>query len=521
MAKTIRKNISPKKSIQKNKTPLLEHNKTPELFFGLIAPSGTDLTQPIASLKSELQKLRYKVKEVNLSGLITSFLTKNTSTQNEKDRLTNLMRYGTEIREKTSRGDAIALLGISEIQRLRNLESEDDIGVAYIIKSLKHSEEINTLRKVYGQGFYSVSVYSPRGSRINELASRIEKSKSSKHGSRSEAEALVERDESEKGHPLGQNVKDAFPLADFFLDVRIKKKINDEIKRFIELIFSHPYHTPTKDEYAMYHAKSAALRSADLGRQVGASITTKNCDLISIGCNDVPRSGGGLYWPDDEEDGRDFRKGNDPIHEQKEQILGELIERLRDNKWLSKPLKDQAPQNLLNESLVGKYKHVFKDTLVMNLLEFGRSVHAEMAALMDSARRGVSVKGATLYTTTFPCHLCAKHIIASGIDRVVYIEPYPKSRALNLFDDSISVDGAKDASNKISFEPFVGVAPRQYLNLFEAPIDRKDNRGKIIDWPANGFIPRVKRLTDTYIFLETRIIAEIIPKMKLVAKSIV
>lgn len=497
-----------------NKPPVLEHAKTPELFFGLVAPSGTDLTQPISSLKSELQRLKYKVDVINLSELIASFSSKDLPGQNENERLSSLMKYGTEIREKTERGDAIALLGVTEIRRLRLENDHGEQGVAYIIKSLKHPEEISTLRKVYGKGFYSISVYTPRSARVNELASRIEKSTSSRHGARAQAEALVEKDESEKGHPLGQNVKDAFPMADFFLDGRIKRKIGEDLKRFIELIFSHPYHTPTRDEYAMYHARSAALRSADLGRQVGASITTKSCDLIAVGCNDVPRAGGGLYWPDDEDDGRDFRKGIDPIQEQKEQILGELIDRLRRNEWLSESLSKESPSNLLKASLIGEKKHVFKDTLVMNLLEFGRSVHAEMAALMDSARRGVSVKGATLYSTTFPCHLCAKHIIASGIGRVVYIEPYPKSRALHLFDDSITVDESKAAPSKISFEPFVGVAPRQYLDLFEAPTERKDSRGKIIEWPATGFIPRVKRFNNSYTLLETRIVGEIIPKMK-------
>jgi deoxycytidylate deaminase len=78
----------------------------------------------------------------------------------------------------------------------------------------------------------------------------------------------------------------------------------------------------------------------------------------------------------------------------------------------------------------------------MNVIEFGRAVHAEMAALMDSARRGVPVKNATLYCTTFPCHLCARHIVAAGIRRVVYIEPYPKSLAAQLYPDSIAVESA-------------------------------------------------------------------------------
>ena len=70
-----------------------------------------------------------------------------------------------------------------------------------------------------------------------------------------------------------------------------------------------------------------------------------------------------------------------------------------------------------------------KDAAVMDLTEYGRVVHAEMHALCDAARLGKAIKGATLYCTTFPCHNCTKHILAAGIRRVVYIEPYPKSLA--------------------------------------------------------------------------------------------
>lgn len=74
----------------------------------------------------------------------------------------------------------------------------------------------------------------------------------------------------------------------------------------------------------------------------------------------------------------------------------------------------------------------------MNVIEFGRDAHAEMEAIL-AARAGISVKGRDLYSTTFPCHNCAKLIISAGINRVVYIEPYPKSLAIELHGDSISV----------------------------------------------------------------------------------
>ncbi len=63
------------------------------------------------------------------------------------------------------------------------------------------------------------------------------------------------------------------------------------------------------------------------------------------------------------------------------------------------------------------------DAQIMDIIEFGRMIHAEMSALTDAARLGRSTKDATLYCTTYPCHLCAKHIVAAGIMRVVFLLP--------------------------------------------------------------------------------------------------
>lgn len=73
-----------------------------------------------------------------------------------------------------------------------------------------------------------------------------------------------------------------------------------------------------------------------------------------------------------------------------------------------------------------------------------------------------------MYTTTFPCHNCAKHIIAAGITKVFFVEPYPKSKALELHDDAICVEAG--AEEKVSFLPFVGIGARRYFDLFSMRI---------------------------------------------------
>jgi len=89
---------------------------------------------------------------------------------------------------------------------------------------------------------------------------------------------------------------------------------------YFNVLFGHPYETPTFDEYAMFIAFSAALRSADLSRQVGAVIARNN-EIIGTGANDCPKYGGGLYWPEydpnthliqDTSDGRDYKRRETP-----------------------------------------------------------------------------------------------------------------------------------------------------------------------------------------------------------------
>ena len=84
---------------------------------------------------------------------------------------------------------------------------------------------------------------------------------------------------------------------------------------------------------------------------------------------------------------------------------------------LQTPIGDDAIRSVVDD-----------DPIIDEVTEYGRIVHAELGALAAAARSGLSVVDGTLYCTTFPCHNCAKHIVASGIVRVVYVEPYPKSR---------------------------------------------------------------------------------------------
>ena len=63
-------------------------------------------------------------------------------------------------------------------------------------------------------------------------------------------------------------------------------------------------------------------------------------------------------------------------------------------------------------------------------------VHAEMNIIAQAAFHGTSLRGATVYCTNQPCHLCAMLLINAGVQRVVYRDPYPDEAAVRLFQQA-------------------------------------------------------------------------------------
>lgn len=68
--------------------------------------------------------------------------------------------------------------------------------------------------------------------------------------------------------------------------------------------------------------------------------------------------------------------------------------------------------------------------------ELCRAAHAEQNAINFAARFGISIEGATLYTTAYPCSWCAKSIVNCGIARVVYGEDYPDPLAKEILGNT-------------------------------------------------------------------------------------
>jgi deoxycytidylate deaminase len=474
----------------------VEEEERHELVIALVGAVGTDLPWVEQRLIEALEQLGWQGIPVHLSALMTPFEPGLPTMSAPYDEYVDArMTAGNVLRERTADASTIARLGVAELRKHRaQITGDEDLParrVAYLLRSLKHPSEVIWLRRVYGPQFLLVGCHTPRGERITDLAGRIAGSRHTTDTQRyrENAERLAIRDEEERDNEYGQNVGTTFPLADFFVDLADRDNARDAITRFVRLILSEPYHSPTKDEYAMFHAVAAAARSADLSRQVGAAIATDRADIVAVGCNEVPRFDGGSYWEGDTGDARDFRRGGDANQHQRDRALDEILDRLVEARWLARArLKTTGTE----------FRRLLDGTRVDNLTEFGRAVHAEMSAITDAARRGVSIHQATLYTTTFPCHNCAKHIVAAGLRRVVFIAPYPKSLAGELHDDALVIDEPR-RGGRVAFEHFSGVAPSLYLPLFQRPGKRKKPDGTPDDFGPADARPRLATVDPLYV----------------------
>lgn len=387
------------------------------------------------------------------------------------------MDEGNSICSQLVRKDVWALAAAAQINKVRG-GSLPLRKTAHILTSLKRPEEVATLRKIYGDGLYVIGVFATEEERLENLINS--------NVTKEDALRLIKRD-AEETDLFGQQTRSTFYLADVFVQLW-NNGFEKEIERFLDLVFSHPYLTPTQAEHAMFMAYASSLRSGQLGRQVGAAITSKSGEILALGCNDVPRPGGGLYWPG-EDDQRDHVRLKDSNDIQRQAMVEKILDRLQT------PAEDRPK--------IGK---AIRDAL--DVTEYRRAVHAEMDSLLSAARAGVSPAGAILYTTTFPCHNCTRHIIAAGISRVYYIEPYAKSRAEELHEDAIVVEEKSRQKGKITrkvpFTPFVGIGPRKYFDLFSLSLGSgcvlsRKSKGEVFSFDRQEAWPRVPMSPSTYI----------------------
>lgn len=474
---------------------------TNEVVFAVVGYVGSGTSEIANALKGllEQEKLdggKFDVEILKARNVIAEWSTRNglqppTTAPNNLATTSAFQDLGDKMR---SGGDH-AIVARELVQKIRltrasrlgikdpgeELVRPDGARRAYIIDSIRHPAEVELLRRVYQESFVLVGIVCDAKVRLQRITRKYS------NAGVLDAEKFMARDSRAK-EKFGQRVLDAFHMADFFVDNTVAQyidrepnedwNINEKLSRLIRIMTCAAVVRPDISETAMHEAQGAAMRSACLSRQVGAALLDANGIVIATGTNEVPRAGGGVYGESFDHESDDHEPDD---HRCAYRKIGVFCSNTREQNTIIDGLIADVPElQRLDAIRKATLRQELREGRVGDLLEFSRAVHAEMDAVFSAARKGVSTIGTRLFVTAFPCHYCARGLVAAGVDEVQYIEPYPKSQALALHADAISVD-AKDRNEtdkgrrKVLFRPFTGVAPRLYRRAFLKDRDLKDS----------------------------------------------
>jgi deoxycytidylate deaminase len=383
----------------------------------------------------------------------------------ENERVHTLQELGDEFCATANDAAAVAHGAIVEMgaRRAAKESSDGKQPTAWILNSLKRVQEVAQLQQIYGDHVIIIGAQASHQTRKRTLTEKISPKAPSKADDEVDAaiEKLLATDLDSDNRPFGQDILNTFPMSDCFVNcdetggTRHITEIG--IARILDLLFSNPEASiPSVDEYGMYLATAAAARSPELGRKVGAAVLLGD-SVVALGSNSHPMTP--TQAPQVDRSKVDLNR-----------LVLDTLERLAHADALSAEALDQL-QDASDPYVLSLLSGVLKGSDVAALTEFQVPVHAEMAALLDALKQEKSVEGAVMYVTAYPCHGCARHILRAGL-RVIYLDPYPKSRAAAMYGGDVAD----------RFSPLTGVAPGRYLPWFSEGKRRSTADGTKIVW---------------------------------------
>lgn len=325
----------------------------------------------------------------------------------------------------------------------------------FAIDAFRNPFEVMFFRERYS-AFYLISVNCSEDDRIDRLINN-----SNLHLTRND---IKEQDEKENPNDLvsnlksfvSQNIQACIEKSDIHIHNPGRhtnsnfNELKGQIIKFISLIQHPGLITPSRDEKMMQIAYTAKLNSGCISRQVGAVVTNKQQSLRAIGWNSVPdgqvaclfRNSENLINGHDSNAYSNFEKNNNEFKSKVTELkFLPAFDKGLNNPFCFKDIKNtlDIPSNLQGNSAIKK----------MNNQVYTRALHAEENAFLQMAKYGGdALEGGTLYSTASPCELCSKKAFQLGIERVVYIDPYPgiaKEQILECGEKRPKVDLFKGA----------------------------------------------------------------------------
>ncbi len=295
----------------------------------------------------------------------------------------------------------------------------------YVITGFRRPEEILYFKKLYQDQFYLLGVNSTYEDRLSRY-----KKNSIKKFDKEIFDFEDLRDSNEYPIPkYGQRVQECYYHADYYIfNTNEDKKdpkdsiggfVKGAIHNFLNCISSKdPSAFIESNEIGMAYAYLATINSKCLKRFVGAAIFNaderlhvSNNELLSVGYNSPPEKGTKC----------DQKNGC-----------------YRDN------LKTKFKcENCDNEILDRKFclycaQKIDSKITLPRWLDECKSIHAEERAILSIAKKRAFIgNNLVLYTTTYPCYLCAKTILEFGIRKIIYMEPYPMASSKELLTGNV------------------------------------------------------------------------------------
>ena len=349
----------------------------------------------------------------------------------------------------------------------------------FAIEAFRNPYEVEYFRNRYYE-FFLFSIYAPES--LRKIRGNYNK----------------DRDDRDRGKGIKtkefykQNVSECVYLSDIAVNNDSGKItiFQRKLSKFFSLICRPGCITPTEDELFMQEAYCMSLKSNCISRQVGAIIVGQRGYILGAGWNDVG-SGQipcGLRRFSDVDDSYAFPiavKGEEEMFSSfLEQSADGYIEhcycfkdeysKYQTRKRVTKLLESNDGElanwiidNNLSADAIDELSYIASRKLSIKKLEYCRALHAEENAILQSSIiGGIGIEGSTIYTTTFPCELCAKKIYQSRIKKVVFTEPYPESISEDVF--------FKDGSHSIELQQFEGVKSYSYYRLYKSTVDKKE-----------------------------------------------
>jgi deoxycytidylate deaminase/dephospho-CoA kinase len=405
--------------------------------IGLTGPFGSGCTETAKILKERRGYTAVRLSDV----LRAEWDTRNPGVPSKRS---DLQTLGDQMRGETSNPGILAERAVDKLWQLNK-------GTCVVVDGIRNTGETDYLRERFGSDFFLFALECPTSERWLRLKHLYE-------GDGGGVEAFRQDDDRDRDedYKYGQQVQICVDQADVLINNTDHAGIaglREKVPQYVDLVTGLTPRYANPSEIFMNLAYSAAHGSKCLKRQVGAVIVTappgEMGDIVGQGFNENPSP----TRPCVEEVTyfRNRKRGEcyrDIVRDEAHASFVALgIRCPMCGAQLANGDSDQPRWKC--GACKKDMENYFWSERAMTLCT---AIHAEVAALFAAGRRS---RGATLYTTTFPCFQCTEKVVLAGIRCIVFNEPYPDVRA-----------GSRLELAKVEIERFEGVRSRRFDEIF-------------------------------------------------------